>query len=328
MIKSPRSPTGLPFRGAGLFCHEVWNVGLVRQSAADIVARGLSEPVEWFPEPAPWTFLADPFCRLEADGGRRLYAERLDYWQGRGEIWSARLAPGAGPAGVRFRPLLGGTAHLSYPFPFTDDRGRPCLTTESWEAGVALLWEEGPEGLRAAGTLMAGRPVVDPTLWRGPDRWWLFCTFENDGPNQRLYLFHAPSPCGPWTAHPGNPVVDDPASARPAGPLFMADGVLVRPSQDCSRTYGGAVVLNAVRRLDPEGYGEEAIRRLAPVAPYHFGLHTLCPAGGWTLVDGKRWRFHVAEPLRKLAVGLRRRRDHHGRRKANCHDHGITPSPA
>lgn len=304
MMLSPTS--GQPRKGAGVFCHEQWNIGAVHQSAASIVANGLTAPVHWLPPPSPWVFLADPSCRMRPDGTLEMLAERLDYWSGRGEIWRATVPAGADPSTARFSPLFQLPVHLSYPSPFIADDGGACLTAESWEAGAALLWREGAEGWTCVGRLFDGRPVVDPTLWRDADRWWLFCTFQDDGPNRKLHLFHAPTSTGPWVPHRRNPVVDDPASARPAGPLFRAGDVLVRPSQDCSRTYGGAVVLNAVTRLDPDEYREEPIRRLWPVSPYSSALHTFCPAGDWTLVDGKAWRFHLLEAVRKVIVPLRR----------------------
>jgi hypothetical protein len=289
------------------FYHEVWNVGVVHQEATDIVARGLVEPVHWLSPPPEWTFLADPSCRVHEDGGLTLYAEKMDYWIGRGEIWSTYSPPGADPALARFSPLLEAGVHLSYPFPFVDNEGRSCMTAESWEAGAAWLWQEQGSVWSLTSKIFDGRPVVDPTLWRGDDRWWLFCTFQDDGPNEKLHLFHAPRVSGPWAPHRCNPIVSNNGSARPGGPLFWADGTLVRPSQDCSCTYGGALMLNAVTRLDSDLYSEKPIRSLEPLAPYSSGLHTFCPAGKWTLIDGKRWQFHLLEPARKVLLRSWRR---------------------
>ena len=36
---------------------------------------------------------------------------------------------------------------------------------------------------------------------------------------------------------------------RPAGPLFRSGGILYRPSQDCSFTYGHSVSINRVDAL-------------------------------------------------------------------------------
>ena len=56
----------------------------------------------------------------------------------------------------------------------------------------------------------------------------------------------------------------DPGTARPAGRLFRREGLLIRPSQDCSRGYGQAVVLNRVDALSPSEYRETPIERIEP----------------------------------------------------------------
>lgn len=281
-------------------CEEAWNIGVIDQPAADIVERGIATPVRWLPRLPAGVALADPAVRTRADGSRTVYAERIDYRAAvLGSIWSAELGVGVDPVEASFRPLLTPEYHISYPFPIEDEHGRSLLTAETWETNAALLWQEEC-GLQAAGTLMGGRPVLDPTLWRAPDRWWLFCTFRDDSPNERLHLFHAPRLGGPWTPHARSPVTTGRGGSRPAGPLFRAGGRLVRPAQDCSRTYGGAVVLYAITRLNDHEYAEERLRELvAPPGDYPHGLHTFCPAGDVTLIDGKRWTTNPAVLLRK-----------------------------
>lgn len=283
-----------------LLCYEMWNIGFVDQPAADIVERGIVSPVRWLPQQAPWVSLADPACRPRADGGRTLYAEHLNHRRGVGAIWSAKLERGVDPTKAQFGPLLTHAFHMSYPFPIEDEHGQSLLTAETWQAGAALLWEEDV-GLSPAKTLMGGRAVVDPTLWRASDRWWLFCTFRDDDPNGRLHAFHSPRLGEPWTPHARNPIKTDRGSSRPAGPLFRAGKLLVRPAQDCSRSYGGAVVLHAIVHLDEHEFEEKALRRLvAPAGSYSHGLHTFCSAGDITLIDGKHWKFDALGLPRKL----------------------------
>jgi hypothetical protein len=278
------------------FCYELWNVGVVEQSADDIVANGITGSVHWLDRHPPGMIMADPSCLIHADGGRTLFAEALLPRAGRGSIWSAHLAPGQDPRTAQFTPFLQSPFHMSYPFPFRGETGQALMTMETWQAGCASLLRQQNGGWQKIGQLLEGRALLDPTLWRGDDRWWLFCTFRDEGSDLRLHLFHAATLDGDWTPHPMNPVKQDFTSARPAGPLFFAGGKLIRPAQDSSTTYGGAVMLNEVRRLDEHGYEEQPLRRLQPVAgPYQWGLHTICPAGDVTLIDGKAWRFDPLE---------------------------------
>ena len=291
-----------------LACDEIWNIGVLDQSIEDIARRGVACVPEWLPAPPPGAMLADPSCSPRPDGGFTLYAEHLDYHGSRrGEIWTAEVASEAGLTAARFRPLIASSYHMSYPFPVRDADGAALLTAETWGAGGALLWTvDGP--VAEIGAMMPGRQVVDPTLWREGGRWWLFCTFQDDSPNGALHLFEAADLRGPWRPHPGNPVQTGHDRSRPAGGLFRMDGMLVRPAQDCSVSYGGALVLQAVTCLDSEHYEETTLRRIQPFAgPYRSGLHTICAAGRKTLIDGKRWRFDPLGLPSKLRRSVRKR---------------------
>ncbi|HJS83967.1 MAG TPA: hypothetical protein VJ779_00725 [Acetobacteraceae bacterium] len=297
-------PAGI---GKGIY-REEWNLGVVEQPAEDIVRRGIVTQVRWLPALRPWKMLADPWCHGLPDGRLVILAERLDYRIGRGEIWAAVIRAGEDITRATFVPWMRAACHLSYPVLGRDEGGRLFLLVESWEAQGLYLWRERP-GLPGrlhgpVGPLVPG-PAIDATIWRGEDRWWLFCTFKDDAPNARLHLFHAEELEGPWTAHAGNPVKDDITSSRPAGPLFWCDGQLIRPAQDCSETYGGGVTLNAITRLDREGFSETKLRVLQPVdQEYPHGLHTLSPAGDVTIIDGKRWAAQALDIPRRLVVGV------------------------
>ncbi|HLF72552.1 MAG TPA: hypothetical protein VI759_10415, partial [Dehalococcoidia bacterium] len=140
----------------------------------------------------------------------------------------------------------------------------------------------------------------------------LFCGRRGDA-DASLELYHAATLDGPFVAHATNPVKLDAASARPAGALFEHEGRLYRPSQDCSRTYGGAVVVNEVLELSTAAYRERPVSRVEPDPswPYNAGLHTLSAFGeNATLIDAKRHHFNCdnfARVLRrKLSKPLRR----------------------
>ena len=271
-----------------LLFRDDWNIGIVDQPAAEIVRAGITGSVSWLPLLTSRTMLADPAVLREPDGAMILFAEFLDYRRNIGEVRAAPLTEDDAARAI-LAPLLSLPVHMSYPFPFHDDSGQAWLTAETSQAGEARLWRRESGHWLPAAPLFPGRPVVDPTLWRGTDRWWLFCGFQDDRPNDRLHLFYAQRLGEAWTPHPGNPIKQDVRSSRSAGPIFQAGEQLIRPAQDCSATYGGALTLNAIRCLDPDCYVEEPVRRLNPIPGlYPHGIHTICPAGRITVIDGKR----------------------------------------
>jgi hypothetical protein len=297
------------------FTTEYWNIGVIAAPVAEIVAgiragRRLP-PVRWF-APAPCgRFRADPFC-WQHDGQWFVAAEDMDYLgTARGRIVVTTLDDQGRPG--RWRPAIETPGHLSYPCPFRHD-GAWYLAPESWEAGRLEAWRLGAtpwHWQRVTPPLLPDFAAVDATLTEHDGRWWLFCTDRRHQPDRDLLLFYSDGPFGPWQPHPANPIVSTRRGARPAGPLFTLDGVLHRPGQDNSRGYGGAVIVHRIDTLSPTAYRETEVAVLSPdpAGPWPDGLHTLCPAGALTLVDGKHRRPHwYSLPLKLWTVWRNRRR--------------------
>jgi hypothetical protein len=281
------------------FGREDWNIGVIHQSAADVVRNGITEPVRWLPQGG----LADPACYTLPDGSHVLFAERPNWWSLRGDILTAHVLAEGDLALAEFLPWAHAQYHLSYPFPV--ELGNDLyLTMETAEAGYLYLWHY--HSSKWMQTIILEGPVIDPTFWYDDNLWWLFCTFLNNESEKHLHLYFSDRIEGPWHPHPHNPVKTDLSSARSAGPLFRADDRLIRPSQDCTKTYGGALVLNEIKVLTPKEFREQPVRILTPQKDYPDGLHTLCPVGDSVIIDGKRWTFRPIDPLRYVVAGMRR----------------------
>jgi hypothetical protein len=88
-------------------------------------------------------------------------------------------------------------------------------------------------------------------------------------------------------------VSTDIRSARPAGTPFLLNGKIIRPTQNCSKTYGGNIVLKQIEKLSPTEFEESFVKEiLPPKGRYAEGLHTLSTTGDEILVDGKRYHFN------------------------------------
>jgi hypothetical protein len=148
-----------------------------------------------------------------------------------------------------------------------------------------------PSRWTLAHVLLEDVRALDPTLHVEGDRLWLFVAVTEEGasPNDDLHLFSSHSLTGPWQPHPANPVVSDARSARPAGRIFRRGTELMRPSQDCSRRYGYAVVFNRIDVLTQEDYRETPVGRIDPTwHPGIFATHTYNFDSRVEVVDGKR----------------------------------------
>lgn len=281
----------LSFARDRLFRHPQWNIGVVDQPIEAFVRDGSSPPVDWYPLEGRTSFLADPFGIDDGDETTVL-CERFDYRSGKGSICTLRAEEG------RLRPeperALETSVHASYPCLVREEREIYCVP-EIRAAGETALFRaiRFPDQWERIGPLLPDVAAVDPTVFRHGGHWWLACTEDGRFPDARLLMFHAERLEGPWTSHAGNPVKIDVTSARPGGTPFEHAGELYRPAQDCSRTYGGAIVLNRVDRLTPTRFSEEPVASVEPEpgSPYPAGRHTLSALGDRTLIDGHRFVF-------------------------------------
>jgi hypothetical protein len=272
---------------------EIWNIGIAPRPSFEALAEGgVLGGVTWLPEPPALTFRADPFGWIDASGRTSIAHERFDYRVGKGRLDVARLQ-GASQA-PSFETLADLPVHASYPYLMPMPGMLLCLP-EVNESGRTLLFKIEPEPLRLTyvATLLDNVPLSDGTIFRFGEHHWLFGTRADRDSQLRLYAWFARAIEGPWTPHLLNPIKCDITSARPAGTPFWAGGSLIRPAQDCSRSYGGAIALNRILELTPTTFREETVSRIPPDrrGPYPDGIHTLSFVGESMLVDGKRHVF-------------------------------------
>ena len=286
--------------------HQQWAIGLIEMPVErlfEYAARKEALPSpRWLPERKS-RFLADPMI-FGTDGSLTLLAEEFDWRTGVGHITRVEDVDG----GAATADVIRTPHHLSYPYLVEHDGELYCIP-ESAESGRVTLYrlDRGTGAWAEDKVLIDGFPAVDPTLFEHEGRWWLLCTDAEAGANEVLHAWTSDGLLGEWTPHAANPIKIDVASTRPAGPPFRHDGHLIRPAQDCSRQYGGALVFNRILKLSPEEFVEEPVARLEPDlnGAYPAGLHTICGAGGTTVIDGARYTFFASEMRRAIARKLR-----------------------
>ncbi|KQP82577.1 hypothetical protein [Methylobacterium sp. Leaf117] len=274
-----------------------WRVGWRALSGPDLIDLRAHPETGWHTLPDDGLrFYADPFPIADAEG-TVLFVEDYSHALQKGVISAVRFGP-AGPLGTPV-PVLEARHHLSYPFVFAA-AGAHWMVPESGATGTLDLYRATafPGGWVREATLIAGLNASDPTLLCHGGRWWLFATVrddgEQDGPfaawgsySDSLHLWSAPDFRGPWTPHPKNPVLIDIAAARSAGRIVERNGTLFRPVQDCRSSYGEALGLARIQRLDDGGYAQsvEMILRPGPRFP-GTGLHTLNRSPAFEFIDG------------------------------------------
>ncbi len=274
-----------------------WRVSWRRLAGPDLIDLRAHPEGGWRDLPDDGRrFYADPFP-IRRDGVTTLFVEDFAHTTGKGIISAIAFGP-EGPAGTPV-PVLEEAHHLSYPFVFARD-GATWMIPESGAHGTVDLYRARafPGGWVKEATLLSGLTASDATLVEHGGLWWMFATVRTFDPaahpraalgsySDGLHLWSAPDFRGPWTAHPGNPVLVDIAAARSAGRIVARGGALIRPVQDCRRGYGEALALARIDRLDGGGYRQtvETILRAGPGFPGNH-LHTLNRCAGLEVIDG------------------------------------------
>jgi hypothetical protein len=243
---------------------------------------------------------ADPFL-FEHEGRHHLFCEEIRPSSWRAVISHVELSADGAPAGPP-QPVLEADYHLSYPFVFAHDGQIFMIPETSSQQRVELYRAVSfPREWRREAVLLEGVAASDATLLEHGGRLWLFVNVAVPGGTllDELHLFSAAAPRGPWEPHPGNPVVSDVRAGRPAGAVQRWGGRLVRPAQDASHRYGGAVSFRQIDELTPERYREHEIARIEPRDLGGRAAHTYACDSRFEAVDLRRRELRLKSGPRR-----------------------------
>ncbi len=253
----------------------------------------------------PWTVLADR--------DNHFYADPVPcYWKGKHYLFFEDLPPETnkgllsvvefdenGPTGSA-QVCLEEDYHLSYPY-LIEHEGEMMMIPETSNNGDVALYraKNFPFGWERTQILLENIDAADVTITQRDGKYWIFCVTRDGGGGYSdcLSIFYADNLLGPWLPHAQNPVLIDTAKARPAGNFYEVDGKLMRPVQDCTKSYGAEMRLMEVTKLSPTDFEQEEVAHLVPNKRWPGRkLHTLNRVGRLEVVDGAilRPRF---EPL-------------------------------
>jgi len=243
------------------------------------------EPVRWRPGHA----YADPFL-LEHEGRHHLFCEEILPGSWRAVISHMELSVDGAPAGPP-TPVLEAPYHLSYPCVFAH-RGEVFMIPETSSQLRVELYRavDFPREWRREAVLLDGLAASDATLLEHAGRLWLFVNIAAPSATllDELHLFSASDLRGPWQPHPANPVVSDVRAGRPAGAIQRWGSRLVRPAQDGSRRYGGAISFREIDELTEERYAEHEVGRIDPAELDARATHTYAADRHFEAVDLRR----------------------------------------
>jgi len=226
-------------------------------------------------EPPKGTYQADPFL-FSKGGKRKLFIEDYNYSVGKISVYD--LDEKGNP--LSLETVIENDYHFSYPFIF-DYKGEAWIIPETGRHGTIDLYkcDEFPGKWTKVKTLIEAGGA-DSTLFEKDDKLWLFTTLGDD---HDLTIFYADDLLGEWKLHSRSRH----QWSRSAGKLFYHEGKLLRPTQDCSKCYGHALIFKEIELTDTE-YRESVYKRIEPTwLPGLLGTHTFSFDDEYVFIDGK-----------------------------------------
>lgn len=239
-------------------------------------------------------FWADPFVMKKGDS-YFIFVEEFIYKTNKGHISVLELD-------ILGRLLTTGRIienpyHMSYPFVFESENTCYMIPETGGNRSIDLYrCVDFPWKWEFVKSVMKDINAVDTTLFRHEGKWWLFTLIDKIDSSlavsPELYLFHSDDFLeDKWISHPMNPIVSDVRYARPAGKVFIRDGKIYRPSQDCSGRYGNSFDINEIVTLTPDYYEEKQSTKVRPDWDTTLkGAHTYNNHEGFTIIDAYKLR--------------------------------------
>lgn len=140
---------------------------------------------------------------------------------------------------------------------------------------------------------------MDSTVFKLGDRTWMLSLLENS----RLMLYSLTDQGLTEVCS----VKGNDSNNRPAGGLFYWNEKLIRPAQDCTRSYGCALNLYEVTAVGDDGYSEKLLKKISPdqirsdLGRTANGIHTYNLNDDYEVIDLKGYEtdplFYIMRPV-------------------------------
>jgi len=272
-----------------------WIIGICRSDIKEIIRnKKFSQNIKWLSINSTDHYNADPFILRANDGNLNILFEDLKLDDQYGKIFLLTIDNKFKI--INKKLLIDTESHLSYPFIFKEN-GRIFIFPEASRSGKLVCYEYNliNQSMIPIKDII-NLPLLDSTILKYHNKYWLFGTLNGDYPHSRLCIFYSDNLLGPYQAHPQNPVSNALNGSRPGGNFIEVDGAIFRPSQNCQGSYGESLTINKIIRLDEFIFEEEPYMSITidsrNLQKHRIHtIHTINFLDDIIVVDGQKWTF-------------------------------------
>ena len=212
---------------------------------------------EWKAAKAPdMQWCADPFT-FEDHGDHYIFVEQYLTKKLKGCIGYFKFDDGKP---VNKGILIENKYHMSYPDVFKYNDIIYMIPESSANNSVDLyVADHFPDQWRKEKTLICNTKYVDSTVYQSQNEIYLISYTMTDSFEIHVFLLDMEKKELKLVSKRKY----DENTGRPAGRIFIENGQMIRPAQDCSKKYGEAIILYQIDEINRDGeFVEHEIRRL------------------------------------------------------------------
>jgi len=266
-----------------------WNIGFIEVSLETILDSKNSVTINWMKHNEKKSWFADPFILDVTENQIYVLVEELFYPIKRGRISKLTINRQTYQL-EKIDVVLELPTHLSFPA-ILRSNGKIYIYPENSASGRLMLYEYDVSTNKCSPVeVLCEQPLTDAIVTDLFGERMIVST-KLPNPNKNVLGFYSK----------GNMVKEvsfETNVARNAGDWFCLNGKIYRPAQDCTKTYGGAVILQEVLDGCNGAVAFKDVRRFESDNPaYREGFHTFNHYLGLTVVDAKGFRYPLLNKM-------------------------------
>lgn len=287
----------------GVLQSSYWNIGFVEEDIKEVLNSDHLH-IHWLHHPYKDRWFADPFFLSVDEQHIILLAEEFRYQDKKGRL-SKLIVNRRNYLLEESKVILEEPTHLSFPFIYRKD-GSVYIIPESSKSGQTdvYAYHEETDEVKKISTL-CHLPLTDAVVVDMPDgRQYVLSTKEPTPNKDHLQIYAVDTKYWKMAETPLQEVCFDSHIARNAGNVFMVDGVMYRPAQDCNKGYGHGVVIQQISYHDGQFAFEDVRTYFSDIPTFDMGYHTFNRMNGLIVMDAHGHRHKMADKVVRLLVKL------------------------
>lgn len=289
----------------GVLQSSYWNIGFFEEDIKEVLNSDHFH-IHWLHHPYKDRWFADPFFLRVDDTHIVLLAEEFCYASKKGRI-AKLVIKREGYLLEEMKIILELPSHLSFPFIYWKD-GSVYIIPESSKSGQTdvYAYHEETDEVKKISTL-CHLPLTDAVLIDMPDgREYVLSTKEPTQNKNHLQVYSVDTDIWKMDEQPIQDICFGSNIARNAGNVFVVDGVMYRPAQDCNKGYGNGVVIQQMNYANGQFSLKDVRTFFSDIPTFDMGYHTFNRMNGLIVVDAHGHRYQMANQVVIILLKLYR----------------------